>query len=584
MTSKNSYMKVLDVRISESITVVTNFFCRVVSDPSHSNYGRHLSAAEVNELVKPSEESKASVEGWLLDHNIHQFSYSPAEDWITVSLPVIVVEHLLDTKYHMFYHEDDKEVVIRTLEWSIPLHLHDCIDAIQPTNSFLRPKTQDRHRGPPPPEWEVAGQFPTHEELEEEDLLDHGHLDIPDIKDLPSNPTAAEACNRLAISPHCLRTLYGSLNYVPQVPGKNKIALVNFGGNVNNRSDISLFLERYRPDAVAAYTFQTEIVADGDDQQTPDTPEQLKQWKGFEGALDAQTILGVSYPTPMIAYNVGGKPPFKASNFTPSNSNEPYLTWLQYMLAQPTLPQVISISYADEEQAVPYSYAKRVCEGFAQLGARGVSVVVSSGDDGVGRDGHCFSNYGNKKPQWLPTFPASCPFVTAAGGTRYIEPGIEIAGFDRRWDFVTGGGFSNHFPRPRYQDQAVSAYVRGLGGNFVGEGLYNKGGRGVPDISAQAYHYVIIFNGLARLGGGTSASTPTAASIISLVNDALMAEGRPPLGFLNPWIYSKGFQAFNDVTIGSAPGCNTTGFPAVKGWDAATGFGTPVSTQKKCST
>jgi tripeptidyl-peptidase I len=82
------------------------------------------------------------------------------------------------------------------------------------------------------------------------------------------------------------------------------------------------------------------------------------------------------------------------------------------------------------------------------------------------------------------------------------------------------------------------------------------------------------------LQDGTSASTPTVASIISLVNDALIVEGRPPLGFLNPWIYSKGLEAFNDVTIGSAPGCNTTGFPAVKGWDAVSGFGTPVSTHK----
>jgi tripeptidyl-peptidase I len=520
------------------------------------------------------------VESWLHDHGIRQFDYSPARNWVTVSLPVSVVEFLLDTKYYIFCHEEDEEVIIRTLEWSIPLRLHGHVDAIQPTNSFLRPKAQDRYGGLPPPAWDVEGRIPTHEELTEEDILDRGHLDVPDIKDLPSNPTVSEACNRLAITPLCLRTLYGSLNYIPQVPGKNKVALVNFGGNVNNRSDISLFLERYRQDAAAAnaaYTFETQIVADGDDQQTPDTPEQLKQWKGFEGALDAQTMLGFSYPTPMIAYNVGGKPPFKASDFTPNNSNEPYLEWLQYLLAQSNLPQVISISYADEEQAVPYSYAKRVCEGFAQLGARGVSVLVSSGDDGVGRAGHCISNDGHKKPQWLPMFPASCPFVTAVGATRLLEP--EIVAFDARGNFVTGGGFSNYFLRPPYQDQVVDTYIRGLGDSFVGEGLYNKNGRAIPDVAAQGYHYAIFFNGIAHLRDGTSASTPTVASIISLVNDALIADGRPPLGFLNPWIYSKGFEAFKDVTIGSASGCNTTGFPAVEGWDAATGFGTPVSTQ-----
>jgi tripeptidyl-peptidase-1 len=32
---------------------------------------------------------------------------------------------------------------------------------------------------------------------------------------------------------------------------------------------------------------------------------------------------------------------------------------------------------------------------------------------------------------------------------------------------------------------------------------------------------------------------------------------------------------FNDITSGSNPGCNTNGFPATKGWDPVTGFGSP---------
>lgn len=62
-----------------------------------------------------------------------------------------------------------------------------------------------------------------------------------------------------------------------------------------------------------------------------------------------------------------------------------------------------------------------------------------------------------------------------------------------------------------------------------------------------------------------------------LVNDALVAAGKKPLGFINPWLYSKAYKTFTDVTIGSSFGCNTTGFPATEGWDAVTGFGTPVS-------
>jgi tripeptidyl-peptidase I len=60
--------------------------------------------------------------------------------------------------------------------------------------------------------------------------------------------------------------------------------------------------------------------------------------------------------------------------------------------------------------------------------------------------------------------------------------------------------------------------------------------------------------------GGTSASAPTFAGLVALLNDARISAGRPPLGFLNPLIYQVGDKAFNDITAGNAPGCGTPGF------------------------
>lgn len=85
----------------------------------------------------------------------------------------------------------------------------------------------------------------------------------------------------------------------------------------------------------------------------------------------------------------------------------------------------------------------------------------------------------------------------------------------------------------------------------------------------------ILRNGSTANVIGTSGASPICAGVIGLVNDALLSAGRPPLGFLNPWLYSGGYQAFTDVTNGSSFGCNTSGFPATVGWDAVTGFGTP---------
>ncbi len=88
--------------------------------------------------------------------------------------------------------------------------------------------------------------------------------------------------------------------------------------------------------------------------------------------------------------------------------------------------------------------------------------------------------------------------------------------------------------------------------------------------------FVVTWGGGNVLLDGTSCATPTASSVLSLVNDALLAAGKPTLGFLNPLLYkSLGAAAFTDVTVGSASGCNRAGFPAKTGWDPVTGWGTP---------
>jgi tripeptidyl-peptidase-1 len=189
----------------------------------------------------------------------------------------------------------------------------------------------------------------------------------------------------------------------------NRIALTNYLGQSSNRSDVAIFLQSFRPEAVAAAdSFTVQIIANGSNQQTPDNATQLSAGTDVEGNLDAETIIGLTWPTPLTAYDTGGSPPFLQDDLTFNNTNEPYLTWLQYILAQSSIPQVISTSYGDDEQTVPYSYANSVCNGFAQLGARGISVLLAAGDNGVGPTADCFTNDGTNKPTFLPVFPASC--------------------------------------------------------------------------------------------------------------------------------------------------------------------------------
>lgn len=336
------------------------------------------------------------------------------------------------------------------------------------------------------------------------------------------------------------------------------------------RSDIQLYLEKFRPEAAAvAYEFPIVVVANGEDQQTPLSADQLADELDIEGDLDGEVVLGISWPTSFMSWVTGGSPPFTADLNSPTDTNEPYLTWLTYVLAQKTLPQVITTSYGDDEQTVPYSYAKRACDGFKQLGARGISVLFSSGDAGVGSNGTCISNVDNTTAMFIPNFPASCPWVTTVGATQGFEPEVAVSRFG------SGAGFSNYFPQPAYQTAAVEGYLEKIGDLYAG--LYNRTGRGYPDVAAQGNHDVIVWAGNVTTIGGTSASSPAFAAVIALVNDARIAAGKPPLGFLNPWLYGGAYKALTDITSGSSIGCDTAGFPAEVGWDAVTGFGTPVS-------
>jgi tripeptidyl-peptidase I len=152
---------------------------------------------------------------------------------------------------------------------------------------------------------------------------------------------------------------------------------------------------------------------------------------------------------------------------------------------------VISISYGENEQEVPKAYAKQVCNMFGQIGARGVSLIVASGDSGPGSA--CQTNDGKNTTRFLPGFPAGCPYVTSVGGTENNSPETAV--------FFTGGGFSEYFSRPNWQDKAVKKYLDKYGSEF--KRYYNKDGRAIPDVAALAWNHQIMNHFNQSSAGGT---------------------------------------------------------------------------------
>ena len=234
-------------------------------------------------MVRPSDESLDLVHDWLQDHGIERYrlEYSPAKDWIKVSLPVKSVEELLDTKYAVFRHKNGDHAV-RAPSWSLPRHLHDHIETIQPTSAFLRPR--EKQRTP------AIGKRATTVKMSPDSAFSLG--DVALAQDPPSAASVAQVCNVSNVTPLCLRTLYGTLDYTPQVPGENQIAFNDFLGEFNLRTDAELFLSQYRPEAVSsAFTFQQISIAGGTLQQSPQTLNESQAGIGVEGALDMETVL-----------------------------------------------------------------------------------------------------------------------------------------------------------------------------------------------------------------------------------------------------------------------------------------------------
>ncbi|CAK1359777.1 unnamed protein product [Cercospora beticola] len=529
-----------------------------VSDPEHERYGQHLSMSDIHSFTAPHEEALSAVEQWLESHGItaDNLHYSPPKDWITIALPVSKVESLLDTEYHEYRHEDGKEVV-RTTQYSLPRSLHGHIDVIQPTNYFGNPK----HHGT---SVKIATFGVPDSELPSTDVSRLASIEAADpaAAAYPNANVSLVCVAGQTVSSLCVRTLYNTVDYTPKVPQKNYAGITNYLNETPSDSDFKLYMAAQRPGSDPNYLFSRQIIANAADDQND---------QGVEANLDVQAVGGIAYPTRFTSYSTGGSPPFKPDLLTPTNTNEPYLVWLDYVLKQKDVPYVISTSYGDDEQTVPQNYANRVCAELAQLGARGVTLLFSSGDNGVGKDGTCVSNDGKNTTKFLPSFPASCPYVTTVGGTRDVNP--EQIAFDTRNGYVAGGGFSEYFPRPSYQNQAVTGYLKTLGA--ANKGLYNPKGRAYPDIAAQGFNYQIFYKGALTAVDGTSVSSPVAAGVLTNVNDALLAAGKKPLGFLNPLLYQSQGKGYNDISKGSVTGCGTNGFPSSKGWDAASGWGTP---------
>jgi tripeptidyl-peptidase-1 len=339
------------------------------------------------------------------------------------------------------------------------------------------------------------------------------------------------------ITPDVIRDYYNITTHPTKPFGKNAQAVASFLEQYYDQSDLEMFWNKYK-----IQHQEVKIIG-------PDPQRQA----GLEAALDIEYITGVGEGIPTWFVSCPGL----------HEGQETFLEWIVNMTALgDASPYVHSVSYGDIEDSISIEYADRLDEQFQVFGASGRTVLIASGDNGsrCSKDGKKF----------VPEWPTSSPWVTSVGAT---QPGnVDKEETSTYW---SGGGFSNYYATPKYQLEAIAQYQAQP--NTPDKSFYNTSGRAYPDVSAFGVDFQVAYDGGWQSVGGTSASTPTFAGIVSLLNNARLSVGKKPLGFLNHVIYQQWgkTQGFKDIVKGRNGVGRCPGFPATPGWDPISGFGTP---------
>jgi kumamolisin len=298
-------------------------------------------------------------------------------------------------------------------------------------------------------------------------------------------------------------------------------------------------------------------------------------------SIDGQTNTGQTDPETLLDITVSGAIAQGAKiavYFAAGQSTQNIINALQGMIHPNTedddpVPTVLSISYGwspdEDTDSITADEYQQMSQLFQDAAHLGITALVSSGDTGAEIA---------STTQAEASYPASDPWVTACGGTTIGDVNGDFTNFteyiwndtwgqgQEQGSGATGGGVSERFPLPSYQN-----------GFPVPKSLdRNMTGRGLPDLAGPASPvcgYPQVTGGQEDSGGGTSAVAPLYAGLIAIINANLGA----PVGFLNPQLYAMANTAFREISGPPGPANNSyggvTGYPASKVWNACTGLG-----------
>lgn len=499
-----------------------------VSDPLSKSYGRYLSLEELHSLVGDAAAAEGAV-AWLRAHGFSSIVLYPHAGFVSAEHSAGHLQELFSARVFAFEHllEENGRHLLRAHEHTIPEDLAQFVEAVFGLSDF--------------PLVSTISPF------------------VVAFDD--DNETMAPQSEPEEITPTVLRKWYGLGELADTVVADKRSTQSLFEAleQYYSPKDLDLFQSRFglhRNDIA-------RVVGKNEPEVCEISPRHCA-----EGELDVEYVMAIAQDAPTTYWSMSGV------------SSDLFHQWILAVGEDADPPFVHSISYGGPELYFPKDMILRVDVEFAKLAARGVTVVVASGDDGVaGPQARSTS----QMCRYSPSFPAALPHAVSVGATQGPEANKEevVCSSETGGLITGGGGFSTVFGMPDFQATAVKGFLERADPKPA-DG-FNAGGRGFPDVSLAGRNYAVAIGGRWYALSGTSASAPVFAAMLTLINGQRLKQNKPALGWVTPALYSLGMgsPAFNDVVRGrnnccagrQSPVCCKEGFSAAKGWDPASGWG-----------
>ena len=354
------------------------------STPGNPLYQQWMTFDEVSAYKRNEVGSNAVIE-WLQQNNVQIDSMTRNREYITVSTTIANWEALLSTSFHMYEdlkpeynHRQIPRASTYTIPSSLSTHIKGFMDIVQlpPMITKFGKKSN------------VVKEVTMLRKATANDKSRHRKL---------TTPYTCTTCTDLSL----LNTFYD----ITTNNGNSALSQSVFetSGEDYSATDLTDFQQSFH------ITVQSAVDIGGHETATCST-------NGCnEGNLDIQYIMGVSQLTVSTYYYVNGANPFNV--------------WITEVANMLNPPLVNSISWGGPEQQYSSTDLDTFYTEAVALSAKGVTIMASSGDDGVsGSNCDCTVDSGsssssmNHVPEggatwtgsgYFPNFPASCPYVTA---------------------------------------------------------------------------------------------------------------------------------------------------------------------------